>query len=178
MRALVLAAAAACLAASAAGAAPPDPAGRSVSSGPSGEAMHEAPAALAAPLAIPGLAEAPVPAGEALLLAKKAGKPKGPGARPSARGGAPVRKPGANRHGAGVNYKSGNNIVVNRGRPGYNGYRPGGGRYYYDDDDNDGLAGALVGGVIGLGVGAAIANSADSDNTCVDNNGDGVCDAY
>ncbi|SFJ08115.1 hypothetical protein [Albimonas pacifica] len=169
MRRLVLSAAAACLAASAAGAAP--------SSGAAPGAADGAAPALFAPLAIPGIAEAPDPAGE-ILLAKKSGKGKGPGARPGNRGGAPVRKPGSGRHGAGVNYKSGNNIVVNRGRPGYNGYRPGGGRYYYDDDDNDGLAGALVGGVIGLGVGAAIANSSEPQNTCVDNNGDGVCDAY
>ena len=166
MRRLVLSAAAACLAASAAGAAP---SGEAPGAGGAG-------AALVAPLSIPGLAEAPVEAGDEMLMAKKAGKPKG--GRPGARGGAPVRKPSVGRHGAGVNYKSGNNIVVNRGRPGYNGYRPGGGRYYYDDDDNDGLAGALVGGVIGLGVGAAIANSGEPDNTCVDNNGDGVCDAY
>ena len=107
-----------------------------------------------------------------MVVAKKGGRPGG-----GVRGGAPVRKPSLGRHSPSVNNRSNNNIVVNRGRPSYRGYRPGG-RVYYDDDDNDGLAGALVGGVIGLGVGAAIANSDDPDNTCVDNNGDGVCDAY
>ena len=40
------------------------------------------------------------------------------------------------------------------------------------------LVGLIVGGVIGLGVGAAIASSGSSDNTCVDNDSDGVCDGY
>lgn len=170
MRSLVLAAAAACLAASAAGAAPSDglPA--------TGATASPAPSGLIQPLAIPGLAVAPAAQEAPMLMAKKAGKPKLPGKR----AGAPARKPkigAGSRHGSGVNYKSGNNIVVNRGQPNYRHYG-GGGRVYYDDDDNDGLAGALIGGVVGLGVGAAIANSGDTDNTCVDNNGDGVCDAY
>ena len=66
MRRLVLSAAAACLAASAAGAAP---SGEAPGAGGAG-------AALVAPLSIPGLAEAPVEAGDEMLMAKKAGKPR------------------------------------------------------------------------------------------------------
>jgi len=127
-------------------------------------------AAAAAEIALPAPAssEAALAGGVEVAKKKGGGRPKAGGAKRN-RGGANVRKGGNTRYKKGGNFKSGNTVVVNRGRPGYG---------YYDDDDNDGLAGALVGGVIGLGVGAAIANSGSTDNTCVDNNGDGQCDAY
>jgi len=107
--------------------------------------------------------------GEVRVAAKKRGADRG-----GNRGGAHIRKGGNTRYSKGGTFRD-NTVVVNRGRP----YRGGGGRYHYDDDDDGaGIAGALVGGIIGLGVGAAIANSSSPDNTCVDNNGDGSCDAY
>ncbi|MFO7856071.1 MAG: hypothetical protein R6V44_12795 [Paracoccaceae bacterium] len=122
---------------------------------------------------LPGLSGAAAESGfedDALRVAAK----KGGANRGGNRGGARIRKGGNTRYSKGGTFRN-NTVVVNRGRP----YR-GGGRYYYDDDDNGGagVAGALVGGIIGLGVGAAIANSSSPDNTCVDNNGDGYCDAY
>lgn len=94
------------------------------------------------------------------------------------RGGARVRAGTAKRYHRGGAFKSNNRVVINktvrRGRPGY--YGPRG--VYIEDDDGDGVVGALIGGVIGLGVGAAIASGSTADNTCVDNDGDGVCDGY
>ncbi|MEO0680551.1 MAG: hypothetical protein AAF192_09070 [Pseudomonadota bacterium] len=137
-------------------------AGRVAAEAPFADPMLPA-AAEAARIAPPATAPAALAGG--IEVAKKRG---GGGARAGgARGGAKVRKGGNTRYKKGGNFKSGNTVVVNRGRPGY----------VYHDDDND-LGSALVGGVIGLGIGAAIANSGSSNNTCVDNNGDGVCDAY
>ncbi len=44
--------------------------------------------------------------------------------------------------------------------------------HHHDDDIDE----AIVGGVIGIGIGAAIANSNDPEYVCVDENVDGECD--
>lgn len=85
--------------------------------------------------------------------------------------GGDVRKGDNRRYEKGGTYRGGNNNIV---------VAPGGGHggcYYYEDDDDNELGAALVGGVIGLGIGAAIAGSDAPANTCIGNNGDGICDA-
>ena len=44
------------------------------------------------------------------------------------------------------------------------------------DHHDDDLDAALVGGVIGVGVGMAIANSNDPEYVCQDSDADGECD--